>query len=308
MSDPVRIGIVGAGRLVELGYLPAARLLDDVRVVAVADPDAERRETLAPQGVLTFTADEDLLDAGNVEALVVASPPAAHEEAARLAAAARLPALVEKPPAPDLAGARRIAELDPSPWIGFNRRFSLGSGLAGTLPAGGTIEVGIHYRRFTWAPVTVRDPALIDLAPHLVDLALRAGVGEPRAVVARSRRSERISIRLRGSAGSALLRCACDRPHREWAVVRDASGAVTTRRRLGGLARGVAARARRGTHPLVASLAAQLAEFAAAARGTPAPTLATAADGVAAMGVLAAAAASLAHGGEEVAVDAAVPA
>lgn len=326
MSAPLRIGLVGCGRLAEAGYLPAAALVPSVRVVAVADPDPERRALLAPasesivtrspsrvdllttdpeeqEGVAAYAGADELIGAGGIDAVVVASPPATHEEAARLAAAAGLPALVEKPPAPDLAGARRLAALDPPPWIGFNRRFSLGEGIAESVPAGGEVALALRYRRFSWSPVAVRDPALLDLLPHLADLALWAGIGTPRRVAARSRRPERIEAEVEGERARARLACATDRPHRERAVVRDAGGRVVVRRRVGGLARGLGARLRRGPHPLVASLAAQLELFALAARGEPAPGLAAATDGVAAMAIVAAAADSLARGGEPAAVD-----
>lgn len=306
MTAPLRVAIVGCGRLAELGYLPAARRTPAVEVVALADPDRARLDevTAAAPGARPFRSCEELLAADVAEALVVASPPAEHERAARLAARAGVAALVEKPPAPDLAGARRIAALEPPPFVGFNRRFSLGRGLAGALPAGGAIELELRYRRFSWSPVSVRDPALTDLAPHLLDLALVAGLGEPRAVRASSPRPERVTIVAEGERGSARVRCACDRAHRERVVVRDASGRVVLRRRVGGLAEGLRARLGGAPHPLVASLTAQLGAFAAAVRGAGEAAgdgrLATARDGVRAMRLVAAAAASLARGGASV--------
>ena len=40
-----------------------------------------------------------------------------------VATAAGVPVLVEKPPAPDLAGAADLVPLSPTPWLGFQRRF-----------------------------------------------------------------------------------------------------------------------------------------------------------------------------------------
>lgn len=308
MPEALRIGLVGCGRLAEAGYVPAAAATDAVGIVALADPDPERLAAVAAAcgtvPAMHASADE-LLAAGDVDALVIASPPGHHEEAAAAATRAGLPALVEKPPAPDAAGAARIAALDPPPWIGFNRRFSLGHGISCTLPRGGTIELELRYRRFSWAPVSVRDPALIDLAPHLVDLALLAGIGDARSVRARSSTPERVAVELVAERGRATISCACDRAHRERLAIRDEADRVVRRRRLGGFARGLAARVMPGPHPLVASLTAQLEAFAAAARGgaggrTGHPPLATAAEGAAVMGVISACAASLALGGEAV--------
>jgi predicted dehydrogenase len=299
---PVDLGLIGAGRLAEAGYLPAAELDAGVRFVAVADPDEYRRADMAGGGRRIYDSAQAMLTHGGFDGVVVASPPAAHEHGARLAAAAGIPALVEKPPAPDLAGARRLAALDPAPFIGFNRRFALGEELRGRMPEAGSVELALRYRRFSWSPVMVRDPALLDLAPHLVDLALWAGVGDPERVAAGSSRAERLKLTIEGGRGRASIECASDRPHLERAVVRDRAGKVVARARAGGLFRGLAARARPGPHFLVASLAAQLREFAAVISGGSAPRLATAADGVAAMTVVAAAAESLALGGELVPV------
>jgi predicted dehydrogenase len=301
MAAAVALGLVGAGRLAELGYLPAAELSQRARIVAVADPDPRRLELLAGSGRTAHGSAEALLAAGGVDGVVVASPADTHEHVARLATAQGLPVLVEKPPAPDLAGAQRIAALDPAPRIGFNRRFSLGDGLEACVPGSGSIELELRYRRFKWSPVAVRDPALLDLAPHLADLALRAGTGKARRVTARSARPERVEISVDGEAAQAAIKCATDRAHLERAIVRRADGRIVARSRYGGLVRGSFARLRRGPHPLVASLTAQIDEFAGWCTGEAAPRLATAADGVAAMAIVAAAAESLALGGEPVA-------
>jgi predicted dehydrogenase len=306
------IGIAGCGRLAEAGYVPAAARAC-VRVGALADPDKGRLEAVAAAVVgaggvrpAIHPTLGDLLAQGGVDAVVIASPPDAHEAGARAASAAGVPALVEKPPAPNLAGARRIAALDPPPWIGFNRRFSLGLGAAESVPVGGSIDLEIRYRRFSWSPVSVRDPALTDLAPHLVDLALIAGVGKPRSVTACSSSPERVTIEIDGERATATIRCACDRAHRERLTVRDQTGSVLLRRASGGAREWVLGRLRRGPHPLVASLAAQLDALGVAAGLRPVPLVAppipggapaTASDGVRAMRVVAAAAASLARDG-----------
>jgi predicted dehydrogenase len=297
----VRIGLVGCGRLAEAGYLPAIALAEDCELAAVADPDRDRREIVAGS-LPAFSSAESLIAAGGIDAVVIASPPTAHRQAAERAADAGLPALVEKPPAPDHDGAARLAELDPAPWIGFNRRYTLGAGLAGVLSAGGTLEMELRYRRFSWAPVSVRDPALLDLAPHLIDLALRSGLGSPVEVSARSSRPERVELNLALERGRATIRCACDRFHRERLRARGPDGTIVHEFRSPGLVSGLAARAGGGPHPLVRSLADQLADFAKAVRSGEPSHLATANDGARVMAVVAAAATSLAREDQPVAV------
>ena len=118
----LRVGLVGCGRLAERGYVPALKLAQGITLAALADPVLSRCDTVAP-GVPAYTSAAALLAAAEVDAVVLATPAAAHVADATLAAEAGVPALVEKPPASDLAEAQALARLDPAPRIGFNRRF-----------------------------------------------------------------------------------------------------------------------------------------------------------------------------------------
>jgi predicted dehydrogenase len=290
-GEVLRVGLVGAGRLGEEGYVPALAAAGGVRLAALAEPDPDRRTRVAgAAGVPGFGSAEALLAAGGVDALVLATPAPAHLADARLAAEAGLPVLVEKPPAADLAGAVELAALAPTPRIGFNRRFDDGvAGLRAAVPRG--VEVGvfleISYRRSGWGAHTVRDDALTDLGPHLVDLArwlTGADVTEVRRAAVSPQRAE---FDLLLGAARARIRCATDRPHHERIEVRHRGGEPVGRLVRGGLV--AAARGRigpRGPHPLVASLTAQLEAFARVVRGEPEPTLGRAVDGVAVMAVL----------------------
>jgi predicted dehydrogenase len=120
------VGLVGFGRLAERYYAPALRRSRALRVVAIAEPLAERRrraaaEWPAARGVASLA---DLVRSDGVEALLVASPPASHLAAWRAACAAGLPAFVEKP----LVLTHQLAEIgdlgrDPRVMVDFNRRF-----------------------------------------------------------------------------------------------------------------------------------------------------------------------------------------
>src|SRR5207248_3840374 len=162
---PLRIGLVGCGRIAERGWVPALERSAAARLAAVADLDPARCVAVAP-GVPAYEDAEALVSAGGIDAVVVATPVGAHLADAR--AAAGLPALVEKPPARDAAEARLLAGLDPPPRIGFNRRFDP----ALRRPEGRLdLRLVLHYRRASWRPLQVRDEALLDLGPHAVDLA-----------------------------------------------------------------------------------------------------------------------------------------
>jgi predicted dehydrogenase len=293
---PLRLGLVGCGRLAEAGYLPAIAGAGGVELVAVADPRAERRELVARLGapepgsgaVATHAEAATLLAAGGLDAVIVASPPAEHVEHACLASEAGIACLVEKPPAPELAGAERLAELARPPWIGFNRRFQHAAALLGSVPSEGPLELllELHYRRDSWRAVSIRDDAVLDLAPHLVDLALLLAGEQAATVRAATLTSERVELELETGRGRARIRCATDRPHRELVVVRHPGGARIAASRAGGFLRGAVARIPAVAHPLIASLRAQLGAFAAVARGAEGGLLATAEDGVRAMRVI----------------------
>jgi predicted dehydrogenase len=286
VTAALRVGLIGCGRLTELGYLPAAAGTGAVQVVAVADPDAERREQIAAAaGARAHPSAAELIASGGIDAVVVASPPELHLEQAALATGAGLPCLVEKPPAPDAAGARELTALDPAPWIGFNRRFASAGALRTEVPGDGPLdlELEIHYRRESWNPVAVRDDALADLGAHLTDLARHLSGGGDAQVRRATVGPGHADIELELARGRARLSAAIDRPYRERTVVRRPDGRELAAVSTPGPVRGLLHRLRGREHPLVASLRAQLEALARAARGGDPGPLATARDGVRAM-------------------------
>lgn len=304
-SGPLRLGLVGCGRLAELGYGPAARIAKGVEIVAVADPDRNRRGLLAGKlGVSGHARLSELLAAAPLDGIVICTPPAEHEEATAVAARAGLTALVEKPPAPDGDGALRLAALTPAPWIAFNRRFDQGLALARRMPAEGDLEMKmvLHYRRRSWKPVQRPDDALLDLAPHLVDLALFLTASVPLAVRANAT-PERAGLVLATTRAEVQIECANDRRHRELVEVREAGGRRIGRSSHGGRVSGTLGRVVRRRHPLVRSLARELEAYGRALRGQDPGPLASAGEGAAVMRVLDAARRSDAIGGETVAVE-----
>ncbi len=302
---PLRLGLVGCGRLAEIGYVAAARAAPGVEFVAVADPDRTRRGIVAGKlGATGHARVGELLAAGPLDGLVVCTPAEQHEEVAALAAQAGLAALVEKPPAPDAHGALQLAALRPAPWIAFNRRFDQGLQLIRRVPPGGdlTMKMVLHYRRDSWRPVARGDDALLDLGPHLVDLALYLTGSLPIAVRANATR-ERAGLVLATTRAEVQIECATNRPHHELVEVRGPGGRLAGRTVTAGRARGALARLTPGSHPLVRSLTLQLEAYARALRGADPGALASAAEGAAVMRVLDAARRSDAIGGDAVAIE-----
>jgi predicted dehydrogenase len=305
VSGALRIGIAGCGRIVERGYLPALAGSADWTLAAIADPEVGRtRAVTAASSAIAYGSAAEMIATGDLDAVVVAAPADRHLEVARLAAAAGLPSLVEKPPATDLEGAVALGGLDPVPALGFNRRFLQGARLLPVVPTAGWIELDLEmrFRRRGWGAHASRDEALLDAGTHLIDLAAFLAGADPIAVRGAVVEPERASLELELGRGRARIRCATDRAYAERVEVRDRAGSLL------GASRTDRLRARlerlRGGDPLVDSLRRQLERFAARARGEAAGPLADAGAGVAAMAVVEAARRSATLDGAEVTVQA----
>jgi predicted dehydrogenase len=312
----MRLGIAGCGRITELGYIPAALAAEGVTIAAIADPNAERLERClelwSGGEVRGFSDLASLLEAESIDLLVVAAPLAHHLPLAEEAAAAGVRALVEKPPAPDLPSAQRLAALDPEPLLAFNRRFLQGLELRDAIPAEGWLELDLElrFRRDTWGAHEAHDVALLDAGIHLIDLASHLTNATPIAVRHAQVEQERAELELELSRGRARIGCATDRSHRERVEVRDRSGRVLSRSTWGGLRSRLGA-VLRGSNPLVVSLQRQLEAVGGSLRepphlllpqGPPNRLLATAQDGATAMAVVEAARRSAGLDGAEVTV------
>ncbi|WP_329195356.1 MULTISPECIES: Gfo/Idh/MocA family protein [unclassified Streptomyces] len=130
MTSTLGIAVIGAGRMGADHVRRIGRTVGGARVVAVADPDGDRaKEAVAGlDGVSAHSDAAAAIAAPGVDAVLVASPGAAHEEALLHALARELPVLCEKPLTPDPAGALRVLEAERRlgrrlVQVGFMRRF-----------------------------------------------------------------------------------------------------------------------------------------------------------------------------------------
>ena len=128
----LKIGVMGCGVVAGYGHLPALARTPGVRVHALFDPDAERREAAAERfGVPVATGDEDVFFAGQdagLDAVLVTSPAPAHAANVLACAARGLPVLCEKPLAMNDAEGRSMidamAAANASLYVAFCYRFS----------------------------------------------------------------------------------------------------------------------------------------------------------------------------------------
>jgi myo-inositol 2-dehydrogenase/D-chiro-inositol 1-dehydrogenase len=155
MTAGLHVGLVGVGRI---GRFHAATLrsLDDVETLTLADLDPDRAARAAADLEAAAVATAADLIAAGVDALVVATPTAAHAPLLRLAAGAGLPAFCEKPVGLDLATLDAVVETVERAGIlvqvGFQRRFDAGYRAARAAVAAGALGSLLAVRAATHDP------------------------------------------------------------------------------------------------------------------------------------------------------------
>jgi len=189
MTDPVRIGVVGAGAIAQLTHLPVLSKMRGVAVVAICDNDRPKARALADRFDIpdVYTDIGDLLEADGLQAIIVATPNHLHEPHVLSAIAAGVDALVERPLALTTKGAERIvnaaARAGRKILVANNHRFrSDVQALAGFLRGGelgkltGIRAGAYHHKRsepgWRGRRVEAGGGAFFDYGLPLLDLAL----------------------------------------------------------------------------------------------------------------------------------------
>jgi myo-inositol 2-dehydrogenase / D-chiro-inositol 1-dehydrogenase len=129
-TSELRVGVVGAGSMGADHVTRLATRIAGATVSAVIEPDEGRARAAAARapGAAVFGRVEDALEAGAVDAVLVATPGQFHEPVLLPVLEARLPVLCEKPLTPDPDSCWRILEAErragrPLIQVGFMRRF-----------------------------------------------------------------------------------------------------------------------------------------------------------------------------------------
>jgi D-galactose 1-dehydrogenase len=103
---PIRMGIVGVGKIARDQHIPCIAAHPEFELAAVAS----RNTSVA--GVPSYTSLETMLAAApSIEAVAICTPPQTHYELARLALEAGCHVLMEKPPCASLAQLENLVEL-----------------------------------------------------------------------------------------------------------------------------------------------------------------------------------------------------
>lgn len=163
ITDPVRIGLVGAGRIGTAHATLLARHVAGAQLVAVADARSEAAEGLAAQLRCRRLADPaELFADPDIEAVVITASATAHADLIIAAAAAGKAVFCEKPMGLTLKEIDRAMAAAESAGVvlqvGFNRRFSRDFAAAHRLVVEGAIGTPQLMRSLT------RDPGLADPA------------------------------------------------------------------------------------------------------------------------------------------------
>jgi predicted dehydrogenase len=110
MAERLRLGIVGAGAIAQVGHLPALRKIRDVDVVGICDNDMVKARALADRFDIpdVFPDLAELIEFGALDALLVCTPNHLHESHVLAGLAAGLHVLCERPLALSPAGVQKI--------------------------------------------------------------------------------------------------------------------------------------------------------------------------------------------------------
>lgn len=198
----VKIGIVGAGGIARTQHIPALqRLTDRCQVVALADVNEDAARALADQFRIaaTFSGHRAMLDASDLDAVIVATPNRFHLEPTVDALNAGKHVLCEKPLGMSAKEAKTMVEASKRNakvlQVGHQLRFSgVAQFLYDYIKRG---EMGeIYYARAQalrrrgvpgWGVFIDKEKqgggALIDIGVHILDLTL-AAMGYPKPISA----------------------------------------------------------------------------------------------------------------------------
>jgi UDP-N-acetylglucosamine 3-dehydrogenase len=129
MAERMRLGIVGAGAATQVGHLPALKRLKEIEVIGICDNDLAKARTLADRfGIPDAYQDiEELVEFGELDALLVCTPSHLHESHALAGLSAKLHVFVERPLALTVSGGQKLLKAaqrhDRLLMVGANHRY-----------------------------------------------------------------------------------------------------------------------------------------------------------------------------------------
>jgi myo-inositol 2-dehydrogenase/D-chiro-inositol 1-dehydrogenase len=123
---PVRIGLVGAGRMGSV-HLRALQRADGIELAGVAEPVAEIRQRLADSGITAYPDTDAMIATGRLDGVLIAAPSDLHPGLVAGFIAAGIAVLCEKPLGVRSSDTQRAAEAAQAArvllQVGYWRRF-----------------------------------------------------------------------------------------------------------------------------------------------------------------------------------------
>ena len=207
MTSPLRIGLIGCGHVGRIVHLNNLRRLPKVEVAALAESDAQRRETAQREnpGVEVHIDYRELLARKDIDAVVICLPSALHARSAIAALQSGKHVYLEKPLATNLQdGGEALAAWRRSgkvAMIGFNYRFNplnqemrelLRVNRIGELLGARSVFSSAPHRMAPWKQTReTGGGVLLDLGSHHMDL-IRFWFEQAAVEVRASVRSQRV--------------------------------------------------------------------------------------------------------------------
>jgi myo-inositol 2-dehydrogenase / D-chiro-inositol 1-dehydrogenase len=182
----VRLGILGCGGIGRVAHVPSLLRIAGAQVVALADPDASSRSAAQAmvRGARAVADYGEVLAMPDVDAVIVALPPALHADAAVAALQRGKHVYVEKPLATSATDGARVLDAwkgtGLTAMMGFNYRFNpvvreararVAAGEVGALVAARTVFATPTRALAAWKQRrSTGGGVLLDLAVHHIDL------------------------------------------------------------------------------------------------------------------------------------------
>ena len=175
MSGPVRVGVVGLGRM-GLNHIRVLSLLKSAEIRCVCDSDADTRERIAAATGGRAVGDLEEM-AGEIDALIVASPTVTHADYVKRAAHSVRNIFVEKPLADTLESARELERLAEAKGlnlqVGFIERFNPAVQQMKKVLDGSDRVISVDFTRTNKISARITDvDVILDLMIHDIDLAM----------------------------------------------------------------------------------------------------------------------------------------
>jgi predicted dehydrogenase len=191
MSEALRVGVVGAGAVLQVAHLPVLKKLKSVQVTALCDADLPKARALGSRYGIPSVYDDiqELLADEPLDALLVCTPNHLHEPHIMAGLSAGLHVLCEKPLALTAASAQRLIRAAERSgkvlMVGMNHRYRPDAQLLRSFVQGGelgeldSIRAAWYMARPARAPLGWRQRreesgggVMFDLGLTMVDLAL----------------------------------------------------------------------------------------------------------------------------------------